>query len=158
MNLKLHKSVSLTILILLSYFTTFGQAHLDFGGGAENIMTGTRDDNIPVMKISVGYEFHKIVSEAIIQPALTHRVNTPSYFGIKIGFNFHNLVPSVGYLYNYRNSDNPEKNGWQMGYALKYQLMLNDKGGLYIETMYTNSTYELTAGFHVVFQKNQNRK
>lgn len=148
----INKALCLAILILLTSFATFAQAHFDFGGGAENIMRGTRDDNIPVMKISAGYKFHNIVAEGVIQPALTRQVNTPSYLGVKAGFDFHNLVPSVGYLYNYSNSDNPENNGWHVAYALKYQIPVNDKASLYIEGMYTKISYQLTAGFHVVFK------
>jgi hypothetical protein len=140
------------IIILFSSLTTLSQVHMDFGGGAENIIAGTKDDNIPVMKISVGYEFkNNIVTEAAIQPALTRRANVPNLLGIKAGYNINGLIPSVGYMYNYRSSDNNSINGWEVAYALKYQFQLNDNGGLYIEGMYSKSAYQLTAGFHVQF-------
>lgn len=124
----------------------FAQAHVDFGGGIVK-----SQDVFPVMKISVGYQFNNVVTEALMQPAVTRKVNAPRYFGLKAGYNFHNIITSVGYLYNYKSADDKRMNGWDIGYALEYQIQVNDNGGVYIEGMYVGGNYELTAGFHVIF-------
>jgi hypothetical protein len=103
------------------------------------------------MKISAGYQFRNVVAEAVMQPAISRKTNTPCYLGAKIGYNLHGLIPSIGYLYNYRNADDVSMNRWEVGYALKYQFQINDNGGLFAEVLYTKSSYQLTAGFHVIF-------
>ena len=138
---KLIISIALIIPII-----TFGQAHFDMGYGIVK-----SESTFPVMKISAGYEINKVVTEIIMQPAITRKVNAPSYFGLKAGYNFHNLIPSIGYLYNYKSADNKRMNSWGIGYGLKYQIQVNDNGGVYIEGMYVGGNYELTAGFHVIF-------
>jgi hypothetical protein len=60
-------------------------------------------------------------------------------------------MPSIGALYNYRNADDVSMNRWEVGYALKYQLRVNDNGGLFAEALYTNSSYSLTGGFNIQF-------
>lgn len=148
------KALGLAILLLTS-FSSFCQPILDFGMGAAKVISAAKDDNniIPVGKISAGYQFdNNLVAEAVLQPSITRIVNAPCYLGAKAGYNFHGLVPSIGALYNYRNADDVSMNRWEMGCALKYQNEIGENGGLYVEAMYTRSSIQLTAGFHVVFQ------
>lgn len=149
------KSLGLAILILLTSFTTvFSQAHVDFGFGAANVIASEKNEAYlaPVMKISAGYQFENNIDiEGMIQPSLTRKVNTSNYLGLKAGYNFQGLLPSVGYLYNYRNADDVSMNRWEAAFALKYQFEVNDNGGLYIEALYTKSSYQATVGFHIIF-------
>jgi hypothetical protein len=142
-----------TAIILLTSLTSFSQIHIDFGGGVANVIQSEKVQSVtvPVMKIAVGYEINKIVTEAILQPSISRITNTPSYIGLKAGYDIHGFVPQIGYLYNYRNADDVSMNRWEIGYALKYQFQVNDNGGIYIESMYTKSSIELTAGFQVKF-------
>ena len=142
---KILRAIGLAMIVLMPLLS-HAQAHLDFGGGIVK-----SQDVFPVMKISVGYQINNVVTEALMQPAVTRKVNAPRYFGLKAGYNFHNIIPSIGYLYNYKSADDKRMNGWDIGYALKYQIQENDNGGVYIEGMYVNCNYELTAGFHVIF-------
>jgi hypothetical protein len=145
--------VLMLAIILLTSFHSFAQAHIDFGGGIASVTSAQKveSSNAAVMKISGGYQFGNIVTEAVIQPSLSRGVNTPCYLGAKIGYNIQGLIPSIGYLYNYRNADDVSMNRWEVGYALKYQFEVGENGGIYIEGMYTKSAIELTAGFHIKF-------
>jgi hypothetical protein len=141
------------VVILLASFTSQSQAFVDFGGGAAKVTKAAKVQNcvVPVMKISAGYQFGNIVTEGILQPSTTRLASAPSYFGAKLGYNLHGFIPSIGALYNYRNADDVSMNRWEVGYALKYQLRINDNGGLFAEALYTNSSYSLTGGFNIQF-------
>lgn len=145
----LNKYMGLCVILMVVSFSGFSQAYLDFGGGlGKDHIAGL----IPAMKISVGYQFqNNIVAEGIIQPSITRKVNAPNYFGVKAGYNFNGFIPSIGALYNYRNSDDVSMNRWEVGYALKYQFPLNENGGLFAEALYTKSSYQLMAGFNIQF-------
>lgn len=141
------------IFLLLSSSPSFCQAFVDVGGGIAQIKKDAKVSScvIPMMKISAGYQFSNVVVEWIIQPSLSRIANTPTYLGAKIGYNIHGFIPSIGAFYDYRNADDVGMNKGEIGYALKYQMPLNENGGLFAEAMYTNSSYSLTAGFHVQF-------
>ena len=140
------------VVILLASFTSNAQ-FLDFGGGVAKVIKAAKVPGcvVPVMKISAGYQFGNIVTEGILQPAFTRETNAPAYLGAKLGYNRHGFIPSIGALYNYRNADDVSMNRWEVGYALKYQLRVNDNGGLFAEAMYTASSYSLTGGFNIQF-------
>jgi hypothetical protein len=104
-----------------------------------------------MMNISAGYQFSNIVIAGVIEPSLSRIANAPCYLGAKVGYNIHGFSPYVGALYNYRNADDVSMNRWEVGYALKYRFQLGDNGGLFAETMYTASSYSLTAGFNIQF-------
>jgi hypothetical protein len=142
----------LTVVILLASFTSNAQ-FLDFGGGVAKVTKAAKVPGcvVPVMKISAGYQFGNIVTEGVLQPAITRETNAPAYLGAKLGYNLHGFIPSIGALYNYRNADDVSMNKWEVGYALKYQLRVNDNGGLFAEAMYTNSSYSITGGFNIQF-------
>src|SRR6185312_10235591 len=95
------------VIILLTSFTSFSQAFVDFGGGVAKVTKASKvpDCVVPVMKISAGYQFGNIVTEAVLQPSITRETNTPSYIGLKAGYNIYGFIPSIGALYNYRNAD-----------------------------------------------------
>lgn len=128
--------------------TSKSQVFVDFGGGVSRV---TKSLTLPIIKISVGYKISNIVTEGILQPSITRISNTPSYFGVKEGYNIHGFIPSVGILYDYRSSDNINENSFEIGYALKYQYIVTDNGGLYSEVMYTKSSLSLTLGFNIQF-------
>ena len=96
-----------------------------------------------------------MVAEIIEQPTLPSAFNSPNYFGGKLGYDFHNIVASVGYFYDLCNSDNPENNGALFGYSLRYYVKLDGddcmSAGLYAEVLRINKTMEATVGFKVVF-------
>jgi hypothetical protein len=143
----------LTVIIMLASFTSHAQAFVDFGGGVAKVTKAAKVPNcvVPVMKISAGYQFGNVVAEGILQPTITRETNAPAYLGAKLGYNLHGFIPSIGALYNYRNADDATLNKWEIGYALKYQIRVNDNGGLFAEALYTNSSYSLTGGFNIQF-------
>jgi hypothetical protein len=149
----LWKTFKIGLACLLLTSTSFGQAFIDFGGGAAQIIKSkeVNDCTVPMMNISAGYQFSNIVIAGVIEPSLSRVVNAPSYLGAKIGYNIRGFIPSVGALYNYRNADDVSVNRWEIGYALKYRFQLGDNGGLFAETMYASSSYSLTAGFNFQF-------
>ena len=122
------------VVILLASLTSFSQAFVDFGAGAAKVISSKKvpDCVVPVMKISAGYQFGNIVTEAVLQPSITRKVNAPSYFGLKAGYNLNGFIPSIGALYNYRNADDVSMNRWEVGYALKYQYSVGTNGGLFV--------------------------
>jgi hypothetical protein len=150
-NQMIAKSI-LTVIILLAAFTSHAQ-FLDLGGGVAKVTKDAKVPGcvVPVMKISAGYQFGNVVAEGILQPAITKETNAPAYLGAKLGYNLHGFIPSIGALYNYRNADDVSMNRWEVGYALKYQIRVNDNGGLFAEALYTNSSYSLTGGFNIQF-------
>jgi hypothetical protein len=140
------------VVILLTSFTSHAQ-FVDFGGGVAKVTKAAKVPGcvVPVMKISAGYQLGNVVAEGVLQPAITKETNAPAYLGAKLGYNLHGFIPSIGALYNYRNADDATLNKWEIGYALKYQIRVNDNGGLFAEALYTNSSYSLTGGFNIQF-------
>lgn len=140
------------VVILLTALTSFSQ-FVDFGGGVAKVIASQKvpDCTVPVMKISGGYQFGNIVTEAVLQPSITRETNTPSYLGMKAGYNIYGFIPSIGALYDYRNADDVSMNRWEIGYALKYQYSVGSNGGLFVEALYTKSSYQLTGGFNIQF-------
>jgi len=150
------KKIALLLLFLPLF--SHGQAHIDLGGGAARFNQsgekGITKAISPVVKIGVGYQVSNIVAEVMMQPTLTRTVNSPNYFGGKLGYNIagSNLIASAGYFYNLCNSDNPENNGSYFGYSLKYQTsIISEYGALYAEAMLVNKSMEATIGFHIMF-------
>src|SRR6185312_11118155 len=76
-----------TAIVLLTSLTSFSQGFVDFGGGVANVIQSEKVQSsvVPVMKIAVGYELNKIVTEAVLQPSISRITNTPSYIGLKAG-------------------------------------------------------------------------
>jgi len=120
------------------------QVHIELGVGA-NVKTKN-----PICKIAFGMEVNKVVLEVVEQPTITRKINSPNYFGGRAGYNINGFVPSVGYFYSHASSDDKGCNEWFVGYALKYQYVLTENGGLYAEAMYINNQPEITVGFHVI--------
>ena len=146
---------NLLFFLLLLPVITQAQFYVDLGGGIHHSPLTTHHSPVimPIIKISVGYQVSNIIAEAVMQPTLSRVVNSPNYFGGKIGYNIagSGLIPSAGYYFNLCNADNPENNGWYPGYSLKYQHAINDNGGLYAEAMYINHSVSITAGFMISF-------
>ena len=148
------KNLLIIMLLTLPLFSQ-GQVSMDFGGGAARMNQISEKEMtkimVPVVKVGIGYQLSNIVAELMMQPTLTNLVNSPNYFGGKIGYDFHNIIASAGYFYNLCNSDLPENNGGAFGYSLKYRVPINENGGLYAEAIRINKVMEATVGFQIVF-------
>jgi len=138
-NISTMKKLFLIFLCL----PAFANSQMTFNMGA-----GTDFKNA-LAHISIGYQDNAMVVEAIEQPTITRKSNSNNYFGIKAGYNFHNIIPGIGYYYNYKSADKKEQNHFAPGISLKYLLIINVNGGLYIEGTYIEKAFQLTAGFNV---------
>ena len=133
-------------IILLFLFPAICQAQpvVDWGYGFD-LQTGK-----PVMKLAAGYEANNIQAQAVMSASLSRSVNTNNYFGIKAGYDIAGIIPSVGYYYDLRNGDDKSVNQYYPGISLKGVLPINERGGIYLDGMYINKSFEITAGFHIV--------
>lgn len=130
------------------------QTFVNIGAGVARVTQEAKvQENVSAsVKLSGGYRFNNgICTEGIIQYTVSSYTNTPNYFGVKGGYYFKGFIPMVGYLYNYRNSDDISVNRWEAGYSLKYQFDMNENGGIYIDALYTRSSWQLTAGVNIIF-------
>lgn len=159
-GLKRVLKIEMIVFLLFISSLTFSQAHFDIGGGFGNLRSdksgheNTQGIGIltPIMRLSAGYQFsNNITTEGIIQPSLSRKVNSPHFFGLIAGYNLNGFIPAIGYMYNYCNSDDFSQNSGSIGYSLKYTVTVNDNGGLFIDALYSQKYFQLTAGFHVVF-------
>ena len=147
------KKLFLLPVILLS-ITAFSQVHMELGYGASLPVGQLKEQPkkvLPVLKFAIGYEFDNIVVEASEEFVMTRVKNAPNLLGLKAGYNFNGLIPSVGMFYNYANADDRSNNGWHPGFSLKYQVQINDNGGLFAEGFYAHNTAMITAGIHYRF-------
>lgn len=115
-------------------------------------VANTSKSVLPKMQISAGYQYKKIIAEAEMLPTITRETNASNYFGAKAGIDICGLVPAVGYYFNLRNSDNAENNSSAFGYSLRYQLAINERGGVFAEAMLIENSYQLTAGCNIQIQ------
>lgn len=136
------------------------QLHIEMGVGASHsTYTGLDYFNepepvakiLPLFKVAVGVEFKKVVAETFIQATTTQSRNSPVLFGGKVGYNFNGLIPSIGYYFNYWNSEITYYNWQAPGFALKYQRMVTEWAGLYVEGTVVKKNYQVTAGIHYQF-------
>lgn len=131
------------IILIFLCLPAVANAQMTFNMGA-----GTDFKNA-LAHISAGYQYNELLVEAVEQPTITRKANSNNYFGIKACYNFRGFIPAIGYYYNYKSSNNKEQNHSVPGISLKYLLILNTNGGLYIEGMYIEKSFQLTAGFNV---------
>lgn len=156
-GLKPIYKISVFIWLLMISLCAKSQVYVDLGAGAAYTTPSQKTESymIPITKLAVGYQFGNVVSEGIVQPSLTRKVNAPNYLGVKLGYNFLGIIPSVGYLYDYCNSDNPEMNKWVASLGVKFQRNIindeNSNGNIYGEIMYTKISYQFTVGFNIPF-------
>lgn len=161
-RLKPIRKIEMILIFCFISLASSSQAHFDIGGGFGNLRSdksgheNTQGIGIitPIMRLAGGYQFGNIATEAIIQPALTNKVNSPHFFGATIGYNINGFIPAIGYMYNYSNSDDHSQNSGSVGYSLKYSFSVNDNGGLFFDALYSQKYFQLTVGFHVVFGNN----
>jgi len=138
--LKISIAILITVIMCSS---AKAQAKTDIGLGM-NYNKELR----PMAKISVSYELNKVNIETVFQPTISRQANPDTYFGVKAGYNIHNLIPMIGYYYDYRSAENE----WAgVGYSLKYVYLLGEQGGLFMEGLYVNKSTQLIAGFHIAF-------
>lgn len=148
----------LFIIFLFFYSGAHSQVHFGMGAGS--------DFKHGVANINVGYETSNyLVLEAEMQPSLTRDASAHNYFGAKAGyaieldngakgafaiFQTPQIIPSVGYYFDYVSADNTSLNSWRTGYSIKIVAPINDQlGGLFTNIMYIHKQVELVVGVHI---------
>lgn len=149
-RIRMHSFPHLTIffLFLLAPLFSIAQVNADLGAGYD-VKSGQ-----VISSLSVGFQSHNVVTEAVLTPTLTRKINCGNYAGFKIGYNIAGagIIPSIGYYYNYYNNDQKfQYNCWCVGYSLKAIIPVNDNGGLFLNGMYINHSEQVSAGFHIEF-------
>ena len=121
-------------LIVLLFFPVFAHAQtINLGGGIHNKKTMFQ------IEAGVGNKFTINASYQAIPVREAKTVNF--YYGLKAGYNIENFVPQIGYFFSH--------NGFKgLAYFLKYEIEINDKGGIYIEAGYLEHT-QLNGGFKI---------
>jgi len=130
------KMKKLLIIIFLLPNILSAQVHTEWGAGYEHV---------PVGKIAMGYTTGKIMMEAMVLPGLSRKINANTYYGVQAGINLKNIVPSVGYFYNYRSADDVSLNKW-VGLTAGIKVIVFKY--FYAEVIYINKNALATAGFH----------
>jgi len=146
--------ISMSVSLLVISLCTKSQVYVDFGAGAAYTAPTQKTESymVPVMKLAFGgYDIGNVVTEVIVQPSLTRKVNAPNYLGVKLGYNFFGIIPSVGYLYDFCNSDDVTNNKWVASYGVKFQKNINENGNIYGELIYTKISYGFTIGVNIPF-------
>lgn len=140
-------SIGILITVFICSYQASAQLKADIGLGLNY-----NSELHPMARMSFGYELNKVNVETVFQPSITREINPDAYSGIKAGYNFSNLIPMIGYYYDYRSADNKDENKWSgIGYSLKYVYRLGHRGGLFVEGLYLNKSTQLIAGFHIAF-------
>lgn len=155
-NKKPHKGLvrvlKISSLLLIMSSITNGQVYTDLGAGVAYVAPPKQNSYaIPILKLAVGYQLGNIVGEAVAQPSISRKTNSPVFLGVKAGYNIYGITPMVGYLYDYCNSDNTEMNKWVASYGVKLQRNINENGNIYGELMYTKISYGFTVGVNIPF-------
>ena len=137
------KKLFIFLLIIMLTTATTAQARTNIGAG------WNLDSNVPVVAMNLSYESKKIVFEGVFNPTATRRVNGTNYTGFRLGYNIAGVIPSVGYYYNFYNSDQKKEfNKWRVGYSVKVARIINEDGGIFLNGLYSNSV-QLTIGFFI---------
>lgn len=142
----------ITIIMLIAATGAKAQFHTGIGAGT--------DFRFPVACLNLGYEFKGgVMLEGEIQPSITRNVAANNYVSVKLGYSFQlpadneaGIIPSISYCYNRKSADYTELNGSYVGISMKLYTMINDQGGLFVNTLYVHHTAQLTAGIHFIFQ------
>lgn len=107
---------------------------------------------LPVVKFSFGYQFNRVLIEVSENPTISRHRNAPKLIGGKVGYEIvDGLMPTVGYYFNYCNSDDRSFNTWNLGVGLKYLKIVNDNAGLFVEGLVSGNNYQLVGGIHYGF-------
>jgi len=151
-GLKPIYKIEMAVVFCFLSFAGFSQVHFDMGAGASTFKDTKNTCVVPVMRLAFGYQFsNNITTEGIIQPAITRKSTPHNFLGFKVGYNIYDLIPSIGYLYDFRSSDNHSLNKWGVAYSLKYVVPVNENGGLFFDGLYCQKSIQVTVGFHVIF-------
>lgn len=138
------------ILIAGLLVTSIAQAQFRAGIGAGWDL----DNNVIVSSLDASYETPVgITLGATLTPSLTRYVNAGNYAGINLGYNIAGtgIIPAVGAYYNFMASDqHSDMNEWRIGYSLKLQRLVSERGGVFVNGMYSNSI-QLSGGIYYKF-------
>lgn len=110
---------------------------------------------------SVGFEKRRLNVEGQIRPSLTRNVKTNNYIGGSVGYNLvapsdaylkaFSLIAYVGYFYDHVSSDKVILNKYFFSGALRAIKMINENGGLFLESFYINKSVQFSGGIHFKF-------
>lgn len=140
--------LTIFFLFLLAPLFSIAQVSADPGAGYD-VKTGQ-----VISSLGIAYQSHNVVTEAVLTPTLTRKINCGNYAGFKIGYNIAGtgIIPSIGYYYNFYNNDQKfQYNCWCVGYSLKAIIPVNDNGGLFLNGMYIHHSAQISAGFDIEF-------
>lgn len=137
--------ISFFVGLLLMTGVTKAQISFDMGAGFDF------KANVPTARLGVGMEKNNAVMSLEMNCPMTRKFDAPLFLGGSIGYDFKNFIPAIGY-YNFYESDGGKKvNKGMIGYSLRYNLLINDNGGLFFEGDLIGSTPQFNTGFHVTF-------
>jgi len=122
------------LFILLPLFPLFAQAQtVNIGVGIHNTS--------PVFQIEAGYQ-NKIVLMGSYEAIPVREAKSINfYYGVKAGYEVKGFIPQIGYFFSH--------NGFQgLAYFVKYDVDINENGGIYIEAGYLEKT-QVTVGFKI---------
>lgn len=134
-------------IIILAIALTLTRAHAQLQTA---IGTGT-DFRHAVASWSFGFQVYHAVIEGEISPSLTRDVTTHNYIGVKAGYNFNGIIPSIGYYYDHVSADKRYLNSAYAGFSIKAIKMVNDRAGVFINGLYIHKSFQLTGGIHYIF-------
>lgn len=144
-GLKPIYKISFFVGLLLMTGVTKAQISFDMGAGYDF------KANVPVAGMNVSYEKNNAVISLISHCPISRKVDAPLFLGGSIGYDFKNIVPAIGY-FNYYTSDGAKKiSKGMIGYSLRYNLLINDNGGLFFEGDLIGSTAQFNTGFKITF-------
>lgn len=133
---SLWKTFKIGLAFLLLTSTTFGQAFIDFGGGAAKV-----SNNIfGALAMTAGYQTGDFIIQGEVNPELSDNATASKYLGISTGYQIGKLIPYIGYYRRLMSNDNKDLNGYNVGYSLEYYNELGEHGGYYFKIMYINNS------------------
>lgn len=137
--------ISVFIGLLLLGNVCKAQISFDMGAGYD---LGQKN---PIAVGSLSFEKNNAVISLISSCPISRKVSAPLYVGGSIGYDLKNFIPAIGY-YNYYISDGSKKvNKGYAGYSLRYNLPINENGGIFLQSFYLNKSVLISTGFHVTF-------
>lgn len=145
------KKLFFLILIGLMPFISKSQVFSEVGAGYDT-------HGRPMAILSFGYSVSIFEFAGEMRPSLTRSVFGSHYFGGTAGIRLINakdagisISTGGGYFYNLRSSDHKQLNGDFFGAYLKGIKMINDRGGIFLNILYINSSAQFSGGIHYVF-------
>lgn len=145
------KKMFLFILIGLMPFISKSQVNTELGIGYDTYGRA-------IANLNVGYSISVFEFQGEMRPSLSRSVYGNHYFGFSGGIRLLNakdadISVSIGggYYYNLRSTDHKQLNGDFFGAYLKGIKMINDRGGVFFNTLYINSSAQFSGGIHYVF-------